>query len=172
MGSMDEMMEAMMGSMSKEERMEMMGTMMEKFFAGMTTEDKQKMMEQMMPKMMEGVNMMEMMPRMMMSMMGGGEGGSMSSMMGIMSQMRAGGQGTEKPKMPHMMTQMMPMCLNMMLPSVPKKERIDFVLKMVSTLVEQGSVGMSDEEKKDFVGKVIDIIKSVESGSCKSELQD
>ena len=74
MGAMDEMMEAMMGSMSKEDRLEMMGTMMEKFFADMTAEDKQRMMEQMMPKMMEGVNMLEMMPRMMRGMMGGGGG--------------------------------------------------------------------------------------------------
>ncbi len=72
MGGMDEMMEAMIGSMSKEDRQAMMAKMMDKFFAGMTAEDKQSMMEQMMPKMMEGINMAEMMPRMMMGMMGHG----------------------------------------------------------------------------------------------------
>ncbi len=72
MGGMDEMMEAMIGSMSKEDKQAMMAKMMEKFFAGMTAEDKQRMMEQMMPKMMEGINMAEMMPRMMMGMMGHG----------------------------------------------------------------------------------------------------
>jgi len=134
--------------------MEMMGTMMEKFFAGMTTEDKQKMMEQMMPKMMEGVNMMEMMPKMMMGMMGGGEKGG--GMMGMMSQMMSGGQGKGTPMMPRMMTQMMPQCLNMMLPGVPKEERVDFVLNMITALMEQGSAGMSEEEKSEFVAKVLE----------------
>jgi len=146
MGAMDEMMEAMMGNMSKEEKMEMMGTMMEKFFAGMTAEDKQKMMEQMMPKMMEGVNMMEM--------MGGGEKGG--GMMGMMSQMMSGGQGKGTPMMPRMMTQMMPHCLNMMLPGVPREERVDFVLNMITALMEQGSAGMSEEEKSEFVAKVLE----------------
>ena len=132
----------------------MMGTMMEKFFAGMTTEDKQKMMEQMMPKMMEGVNMMEMMPKMMMGMMGGGEKGG--GMMGMMSQMMSGGQGKGTPMMPRMMTQMMPQCLNMMLPGVPKEERVDFVLNMITALMEQGSAGMSEEEKSEFVAKVLE----------------
>ena len=154
MGAMDEMMEAMMGSMSKEERMAMMGTMMEKFFAGMTTEDKQKMMEQMMPKMMEGVNMMEMMPKMMMVMMGGGESGG--GMMGMMSQMMSGGQGKGTPMMPRMM----PQCLNMMLPGVPREERVDFVLNMITTLMEQGSAGMSEEEKSEFVAKILERVTS------------
>jgi hypothetical protein len=158
MGAMDEMMEAMMGSMSKEEKMEMMGTMMEKFFAGMTTEDKQKMMEQMMPKMMEGVNMMEMMPKMMMGMMGGGEKGG--GMMGMMSQMMSGGQRKGTPMMPHMMTQIMPQCLNMMLPGVPQEERVDFVLNMITTLMEQGSAGMSEEEKSEFVAKILERVTS------------
>jgi len=81
MSFMDRMMDYMMGKMSKEEKEEMMGRMMEKFLADMTKEDKQKMMEEMMPKMMEGVNLMEMMPRMMMRMMGGGKGEG--GMMGI-----------------------------------------------------------------------------------------
>jgi len=144
MSMMDEMMESMMGSMSKEERQALMEKMMEKFLADMTAEDKQRMMEQMMPSMMMG-------------MMGGGESGS--GMMEMMSQMMGGGEGTGMPMMPQMMTQMMPQCLNMMLPSLPKEERIEFVLNMVTTLMEQGSVGMSDEEKKDFVAKVVEKVK-------------
>ena len=146
MGAMDEMMEAMMGSMSKEEKMEMGGAMMVKFFAGMTTEDKQKMMEQMMPKMMEGVNMMEMMPKMMMGMMGSGESGG--GMMGMMAR----GQGKGMPMMPH--------CLNMMLPGVPMEERVDFVLNMITALMEQGSAGMSEEEKSEFVAKILERVTS------------
>jgi len=155
---MDEMMESMMAGMSKEEKQDMMAKMMEKFFADMTAEDKQKMIEQMMPKMMEGVNMMEIMPKMMAGMMGGRESGR--GMMGMMSGMMAGAQGTEMTMMPRMMSVMMPQCLSVMLPNIPKEQRIDFVLKMVTILLEQGSVGMSDEEKKDFVAKVVEKVRT------------
>jgi hypothetical protein len=47
-----------------------------------------------------------------------------------------------------------------MLPNMPKEKRIDFVLKMVTTLVEQGCVGMSNEEKADFVTKVVDKVQT------------
>jgi hypothetical protein len=150
MGMMDEMMESMMAGISKEEKQNMMAKMMERFFADMTAEEKQKMMEQMMPKMMEGVNMMEIMPKMMAGMMGSRENGG--GMMGMMSGMMAGAQGTE--------ITMMPQCLSMMLPNIPKEQRIDFVLKMVTILLEQGSVGMSDEEKRDFVAKVVEKVNT------------
>ena len=155
MGMMEKMMDHMMGKMSKEEKEDMMSKMMDKFFADITVEDKQKMMEEMMPKMMEGVNMMEMMPKMMMSMMGGGEGRG-----GMMSNMMEGGKEKEMSMMPLMMTEMMPLCLVMMLPKMPKENKIDFVLKMVISLMEQGSIGMSEEEKKDFVSKVSDKVKT------------
>lgn len=157
MGMMDEMMDAMMVKLSKEEKLEMMSTMMGKFLAGFTVEDKQKMMEKMMPKMMEGVNMMEMMPKMMMNMMGGndGEGG----MMGMMSKMMGGSEGSSMPMMPAtMMEMMMPQCIKMFLPKMTKEKRIDFALKMVSTIVEQGSSGLSKKEKEDFVSKIIDMV--------------
>lgn len=155
MGMMDRMMEFMIGRMSKEEKEDMMEKMMEEFFADMTAEDKQKMMESMMPKMMEGVNMMEMMPKMMMGMMGGCEGECNCGTMGMMG----GSQQGEMQMMPHMMLEMMPACLKTMLPSFPKEKRVDFVLNMVTVLVEQGSVGMSDEEKADLVAKVIEKVK-------------
>jgi len=158
MGMMDEMMESMMAGISKEERQDMMAKMMERFFADMTAEDKKKMIEQMMPKMMEGVSMMEIMPKMMAGMMGGRKSGG--RMMRMMSGMMTGAQGTEMAMMPQMMSAMMPQCLNMMLPNIPKEQRIDFVLKMVTILLEQGSVGMSDEEKRDFVAKVAKKVKT------------
>jgi hypothetical protein len=159
MGMMERMMGFMMGRMSKEEKEEMMGKMMEKFFANMTAEDKEKMMEAMMPKMMEGVNMMEMMPKMMMGMMGEGEGEC--GPMEMMSKMMEGGQEGEMPMMPQMMMEMMPHCIKMMLPDVPIEKRIDFVLTMVTTRMEQGCIGMSNEEKTDFVAKVIEKVKNV-----------
>ncbi|HEA65312.1 hypothetical protein LCGC14_2496820 [marine sediment metagenome] len=78
-----------------------------------------------------------------------GEGG----MMGMMSKMMEGDK-------PEMMMEMMPQCLKMMLPNIPKEKRIDFVLKMVTTLIEQGCVGMSEGEKKDFVAKVVENVKA------------
>jgi hypothetical protein len=155
MGVMDKIMGVMMGRMSKGEKDEMMDKMMEKFFADMTAEDKQKMMGEMMPNMMSGVNMMEMMPKMMMGMMGGGEG-----MGGMMSKMMGGGKEGKMPMMPQMMMGMMPQCLNMMLPNMPKGKRVDFILEMVTILVEQGSAGMSDNERKDFVAKMIEKVNA------------
>lgn len=102
--------------------------------------------------------MMDMMPKMMMAMMGGGEG--QGGPMGMMSKMMEGGEKKEAPMMPHMMMEMMPRCLEMMLPNMPKEKRIDFVLKMVTILMEQGSMGMSEEEKKDFMAKIIEKVKA------------
>jgi len=58
--------------------------------------------------------------------------------------------------MPNMMKEMMPHCLNMMLPNMPKEERINFVLNMMAILKEQGSTGMSDEERQDFVARIVE----------------
>jgi hypothetical protein len=41
-----------------------------------------------------------------------------------------------------------------------KEKRIDFVLKMVRTLIEQGFVGMSGEEKNNLVAKVVENVKA------------
>jgi hypothetical protein len=142
-GMMEAMIEIMLGKMSKEDIQNMMSKVMGKVFTDMTSEDKQKMMGAMMPKMMDGVNMMEMMPKMMGGMMGGGK--DESGKMGMM---------------PQMMMEMMPRCLKMMLPNISKENRIDFILTMISTLVENGCVGMSPEEKKDFVTKVIEKVKT------------
>lgn len=138
MSMADKMMEFMMGEMSKEDKEEMM----DKFFADMTADDKRKMMAQMME---------QMMPKMM---------DAMSVMMGMMSRMKGSGEKMEMPMMHQMMMEMMPKCLTMMLPDLPKEERIDFVAKMVATLVEQGSVGMSGEEEKSFRAKLAERIGS------------
>ncbi|MEE8428359.1 MAG: hypothetical protein V3S33_02500 [Gammaproteobacteria bacterium] len=128
--------------------MSMMDKMMGFMMSRMSKEEKEAMMGRMMPKMMQGEKMMEMMPQMMMSMMAGEEGeGGMKEMM---SKMKECGKDMEMPMMSQMMMEMMPKCLTMMLPNLPKEKRIDFVSKMVTTLVEQGTVGMSEEEKKDF----------------------
>ncbi len=55
---------------------------------------------------------------------------------------------------------MMPQCLKVMLPNMPKEKRVDFVLEMVTTLVEHGCTGMSDNEKEDFVAKLIEKVNT------------
>jgi hypothetical protein len=74
--------------------------------------------------------------------------------------MMGGSEGKETTMMPQMMTEMMPKCLEMMLPNMPNENRVDFVMKMVTILMEKGCVGMSDEEKKDFVAQVEEKVKA------------
>lgn len=69
MGLMDTMMGAWMGRMSNEEKEKMMDSMMDKMMSTFTAEEKQQMMAEMMPKMMADINMLEMMPKMMLTMM-------------------------------------------------------------------------------------------------------
>ena len=144
--------------MNKEEMQSMMPEMMEKMFSGMTTDDKKEMMMGMMAKMKEGIDMKEMMPKMMMGMMSAKEGeGGMKEMM---AKMMHGGEEKES-MMPEMMLKgMMPHCIKMMMPAISKDKRADLVSSVVSTLMEQASSGMSDEEKATFVAKVVETIKA------------
>ncbi len=89
----------------------------------------------------------------------GSEGGT-QKMMEMMSKMKDVCQEGKMAMMPQMMVEMMPHCLTMMLPSVPKEKRIDFVMNMVGILMEKGCVEMSEEEKMDFVTKVIEKVKA------------
>lgn len=158
MNLMDTMMEFMIGRMDKAEKEAMMDRMMDKMLADFTVEEKQKLIETMMPKMMEGVNLMEIMPKMMMQMMNGGD--SKMGGMGDMSVMMQGtGSGTDMPIMPKMMTTMMPECLNVMLPYVPTENRTDFAARIVATLMEKSSEGMSEEEENEFMEKIQELVK-------------
>lgn len=73
MSLMENMMETMMGNMSREKKMEMMKKMMPKMMEDMQPEDIMTMMQEMMPKMMEsmgdGKTMMKTMHKMMPNMM-------------------------------------------------------------------------------------------------------
>jgi len=99
-------------------------------------------------------------------------GGMMSRMMGMRGSHKPGAsEHNEAPAMPgmscyghehgmqmmpHMMTEMMPHCLEMMLPNMPKENRADFMAKMVAVLMEQGTAGMSEEEKSECIGKIVE----------------
>jgi len=78
--------------------------------------------------------------------------GTMPDMMGMMSKMMEGSG-------PDMMIDMMPQCLGMIFQHIPKEKRSNFALKTISTLMEQGLAGMSEEEKKDFLAKLVEKIK-------------
>ena len=79
--------------------------------------------------------------------------------MGDMSAMMQGaGAGTDMPMMPKMMTTMMPECLNVMLPYVPTGIRTDFAARMIAMLMEKSSEGMSEEEAREFMGKIQDLV--------------
>jgi hypothetical protein len=153
MGVMESMMETMMNRMSQEDKAAMMDKMMAKFFEGMTKEDKQRMMQEMMPKMMEGMTMMDMMS----GMMGSGEN---EGMMGMMSGMMGGdcNEGS-MPPMAQMMGKMMPHCLEVMLPIMPKEARSELALKIVKSLIDRGTNGMSVDEKKEYLQRIAKTIQ-------------
>ncbi len=87
------------------------------------------------------------------------EGGAIMSnqgkenIMGMMSKMMQGDK-------PGMMMEMMTKCLGTMLQSMQKNDRIAFTLKIVRDLVQRTCVGMSDEEKEDFIAKLVENIKA------------
>ena len=80
-------------------------------------------------------------------------------MMAQMMSAMIGGEKEGTPMMGRMMLKMMPQCVEMVLPETPEKERKDYVLKMVSTLMEQGSVGMSEAEKGEFAAEVVEQVR-------------
>lgn len=91
------------------------------------------------------------------------------SMMGAMSEeerqrmkekMMGCCEDEKKSMMPQTMLEMMPHCLTMMLPKVPKEGRVGFVEKMVETLMGGGCEELSEEEKKNLVAKLIRTIQS------------
>ncbi len=86
--------------------------------------------------------------------MTGSEG--LGDMMRMVTKMMETGKGMGS----QMMVEMMPKCLKMMLPGVPKEKRADFVVKMVSTMMEGGSDGMTEEERRDFAAKVAEAVKT------------
>ena len=59
-----------------------------------------------------------------------------------------------------MMKEMMPEALSHLLPKMPNKMRVNFILKMTGIIEDQGKVGMSDEEKEDLVVKIIEKVRA------------
>ncbi|MGI9419940.1 MAG: hypothetical protein ACR2RA_19115 [Geminicoccaceae bacterium] len=139
--------------MNKEEMQSRMHEMMQKMCSNMTSDEKTEMMMGMMGKMKESMNIEDMMRKMSTK-----EGlGGMKEMMAKMTQ---GGEGRET-MMPEMMLKdMMPHCIKMMMPTISKDKRADLVSGMISTLMEQASNDMSDEEKASFAARVAESISA------------
>ena len=121
-----------MERMSKEDKESMMDGMIEKFFADITPEGKQKMM----PKMMMGM------------MSGGGEDGGSPRM-----------QGCEGQQMPEMMLgEMMPNCIEMMLPKIAPGKRGEVAATVLAALVHKGTTGMTNEQRSEFLEALADVL--------------
>ena len=143
-------------SMNEGERQAMMHSMMSQLFSGMGMAEKKEMVEAMMDKMTEGLDMKEMMRGKMAGMMpgsGDGDSGGMQDMMAKMMPCGPERQGSQMPEM--MLGTMMPHCIGMMLPAIDTDKRGEVGAAILSAIVEKGSVGMSDEQKRSFL-KVLD----------------
>lgn len=62
--------------------------------------------------------------------------------------------------MPHILAELMPKCLRTVLPKLSKEDRVEFVLEMISILVDKGSVRMSEEERDEFVLQLVEQIRA------------
>jgi hypothetical protein len=78
--------------------------------------------------------------------------------MGIMESVTGEGQGEGMPPMAKMMEQMMPHGLGMMLPQMPKENRAEFSIKMIKSLIDNSTNGMTAEEKKAYMQIIIEAI--------------
>jgi hypothetical protein len=81
--------------------------------------------------------------------------------MGIMESVMGEGKGEGMPPMAKMMEQMMPHGLEMMLPQMPKENRAEFSIKMIKSLLDNGTNGMIAEEKKAYMQRIIEAIHSL-----------
>ena len=61
---------------------------------------------------------------------------------------------TSRGRMPQILAELMPKSLETLLPKLSKEDRVDFVLHMISILVEKGSIRLSECEKREFIFKI------------------
>lgn len=134
--------------MDKDDRQAMMHSMMEQFFGGMSADEKKEMCATMIAKLTEGLDMKEMMPKLIMGMMSGSDGNGPAKMQDMMAKMKHGGSEQQMPEM--MLKTMMPHCIGMMLPVIEPDKRGDVAAEIISAVVEKGSTGMTDEQKRAF----------------------
>ncbi len=83
----------------------------------------------------------------------------MNGMMDMMGNMMGENESMGMPMMQEMMSKMMPQGITMMFSKLPKEQRTKFAESMVETIVENGSEGLSEEEKSEFIEALIKKIK-------------
>lgn len=139
--------------MAEEETQQEMAQKMEAMIGSMSAEEKRNILKGLVSKLTEGVDTQEMMPTMMMSMMG-----SKGEMKKKMAKVMQGGEESESmmPKM--MLSMMMPHCIKTMMPAISKDKRVKLASKLVGTVVEQASNGMSGKERASFVAKIVEAV--------------
>ena len=78
----------------------------------------------------------------------------------MMAEKMEAGAGGQVPQMPEMMLeQMMPHCIGMMLPRIDVEKRSAVAAGILSSIVEKGSVGMSDEQARSFLSDLEEVLK-------------
>ncbi|MBD3257231.1 hypothetical protein GF377_02270 [candidate division GN15 bacterium] len=135
---MDKMMGAWMGRMSNEDKEKMMDGMMDKMMSTFSNEEKQQLMAQMMPRMMADVNMLEMMPKMMLTMMPK----MFDEVKGIMAE-----QGKEFDLM-EIMPEVMGPFMSTMLREVPAEKMVDHKEKMMAKVFEREDLRMAIPQRQ------------------------
>lgn len=55
---------------------------------------------------------------------------------------------------------MMPHCMGMMLPAIEPNKRGEIAAALLSTIVDKGAVGMSDEQKRSFLSALDEVLKT------------
>lgn len=89
-----------------------------------------------------------------MSMMQKMMGKMMEGMEGMMSSHCQGESAEGSHKMPAMMIEMMPRCLQTMLPGLERQQRVEFALRMMRVLGEQAANGMTDVERQELTAQL------------------
>ena len=150
MGIIEKTISSVLSLMSKEEKQNLMLWTVDKFLVEMTVADKKNMMLKIMPQMLKDIEMLEIMPVIMATMMGC-EKQDGSGLMGIASKMFNGGEGMETSMMVLMMMEMIPQDIKVMLPNMPKEKRTEFANRVMTILMNEGCRDMSAEEKETFI---------------------
>lgn len=153
MGVIERTISSVMRVMTREEKLRLVFWAVDKMLKDMSAADKQALMLEMMPGMIQGINMGDLMPKIMATIMGC-EKQDGSGLMGITSKMIGHGDVMETSMMVLMMMEMIPQDIKVMLPHMPKEKRMDFAARLVAILMEEGRADLSDEEKDEFTARL------------------
>ena len=77
-----------------------------------------------------------------------------SALEAMMPRLMATTVKSSRGRMPQIMAELMPKCLETLLPNLSKQERINFALQIISIIVDKGTVRMSEAEREEFVSRL------------------